>query len=82
VINELHVHTQDSGPVQVAYLAFCLSIFAMVAGCFWAFKNPFVGVLVCVTAILVFTLVGIFSLRHVEKVSEGSFLKVLNTRKS
>lgn len=78
MIKELHVHPQDSNPVLIAYFVFCLSIFALVAGIFWIFKNPIEGVLVCVCAILVFTLVGIFTLRHAEKVSEGSFLKVLN----
>lgn len=78
VIKELHVHAQDPVPIQVAFFVSCLSILAMVAGVFWIFKNPLVGTLVCVIALFIFTLAGIFTLRQADKISEGSFLKVLN----
>jgi hypothetical protein len=60
----------------------CLSIFALVAGILWVFKSPMVGTLVRVTAILVFTLVGTFTLRQADVTFEGRNLHRLAARSS
>jgi amino acid transporter len=72
------MHPQDNKGVFLAYLGLLTSIVVLVAGVFLLFGDTTRGLLVCLISLLLFTLVGIFTLRHSGKVSEDSFLRTLD----